>query len=40
MDTGLSYTYFGDIIISGTTALVRFENKTFALEMPEALLQE
>ncbi|MDF9841151.1 MULTISPECIES: PQQ-binding-like beta-propeller repeat protein [unclassified Paenibacillus] len=38
LDTGLTYTYFGDIIISGTTALVRFENKTFALELPHSLL--
>lgn len=38
LDTGLTYTYFGDIIISGTTALMRFENKTFALEMPKSLL--
>ncbi|AIQ53012.1 outer membrane protein assembly factor BamB family protein [Paenibacillus sp. FSL R7-0331] len=40
LDTGLSYTYFSNIIISGTTALVRFENITFALELPEALLQD
>ncbi|CAM4232782.1 PQQ-binding-like beta-propeller repeat protein [Paenibacillus typhae] len=38
LDTGLTYTYFGDIIISGATVLVRFENKTFALDMPKSLL--
>ncbi|WP_342561203.1 hypothetical protein NST84_16135 [Paenibacillus sp. FSL R7-0345] len=39
LDTGLSYNYFGNIITDGTTLLVHFEQKCFAVSIPESLLQ-
>ncbi|QSF42560.1 PQQ-binding-like beta-propeller repeat protein [Paenibacillus tianjinensis] len=34
-NTGLSYTYFGNIAIDNGTALIRFESKLFAVSLPK-----
>ncbi len=34
-NTGLSYTYFGNVTIDNGTALIRFESKLFAVSLPK-----